>query len=160
MPRSRYDRRMAGKQVKRGQISYQKLKGWKYRTTEEYQVQTPIKPERDVSSSGEYVRLMSDGLMVIKKGYAWDGPSGMLVPDLLSLMRASLVHDAFYQLSREGLIDLSQRDEVDELFRGHCIEDGTFVWLANFGHWGVERWGEKHARPRPEDEGPEILKAP
>lgn len=129
-------------------IHYQRLKGWKYRTTTEYLVQTTIRPGAEIRSSGDYACLHLDGLLIIKKGYAWDGPSGPTI-DTPSFMRGSLVHDAFYQLMREGLLDLSWRPEVDVLLRDHCIEDGMSRWRARIVRWGVARFGEKHARPIP-----------
>lgn len=69
--------------------------GYKYQLAEEYTISIPIKPDSNIIS--DYIDLNNDGELVIKKGYAWDGPSGPTI-DSLNFMRGSLVHDALYQL--------------------------------------------------------------
>jgi len=137
-------------------IHYQRLRGWKYRTVKEYRVQTTIKPGAEIRSSGDYACLRSNGLLTIKKGYAWDGPSGPTF-DTPSFMRGSLVHDSLYQLMREDILALSWRRDVDELLREHCIEDGMYRWRARYVFWGVSAFGERSAKPRPV---PKALTAP
>lgn len=69
----------------------------------------------------DYITLTPTGWLTIRKGYAWDGATG-LPSTPRSLMRASLVHDAMYQLIRNGLFD--RRDVADELFFEFAQEDG------------------------------------
>jgi len=45
----------------------------------------------------------SDGGLLIKAGYSWDGPSGSAI-DTKNFMQGSLVHDALYQLLRENIL--------------------------------------------------------
>jgi len=65
--------------------------------------------------------------LLIERGYAWDGPSGPTF-DTKDFMIPSLVHDALYQLLRNGFIDSACRIEADkELIRifvaqHHAIE--------------------------------------
>ena len=59
------------------------------------------------------------------KGYAWDGAD--LCPEVKAVMRASLEHDAVYQLIRKRELPRSWRAEADRLFRRLCIEDGMPV---------------------------------
>ncbi len=75
---------------------YRKLRRYKYQLTDPYVL--------DIGISGytvttPYLRLGTDGVFAISKGYAWDGPSGPTF-DTLNFMRGSLVHDALYQLIR------------------------------------------------------------
>ena len=61
-------------------------------------------------------------------------------------MRASLVHDAMYQLIRNGLFD--RRDVADEVFFEFAQEDGFMA--APLAHWIVQQWGERFARYYPD----------
>ena len=69
-----------------GSISYRS--GYKYQLTEGYSVDVDVKPDQDIDS--EYIRLSTIGLLTIKTGYAWDGPSGPTI-DTPSFMRGALV---------------------------------------------------------------------
>lgn len=137
-------------------IRYRKNRSWKYRLSEDYSVQIPILPKEPLCSSGEYVKLGSDGTLTLKRGYAWDGPSGPTI-DTTSFMRGSLVHDALYQIMREGLLDLAWREASDELLSVHCIEDGMHPWRARGVYWGLVAFGARFAKPRPL---PKTLTAP
>lgn len=100
-------------------ISY--IEGYKYQLAEEYKILTPVQGE---DTDIDYIRLGPSGMLVIRKGYAWDGPSGPTF-DTKTFMRASLVHDAFYQLMRQGFIDKGEwRKTVDKLMQTMNIEDG------------------------------------
>jgi len=61
--------------------------GYKHQLEEPYVVDVAITPEEDVET--DYLGLTTDGILTVKKGYAWDGPSGPTV-DTLNFMRASL----------------------------------------------------------------------
>lgn len=71
----------------------------------------------------DFVSLGANGLLIIVAGYAWDGASGPVIqsPDT---MRASLFHDALYQLIRLGHIGVIWRDTADKLYRQICIDAG------------------------------------
>ena len=101
--------------------------GYKYQLAFEYRVQTALRPPWVVKSA--FLLLKPDGLLVIRKGYAWDGPSGPTI-DTRSSMRGSLVHDALYQMIREGLLPATARLRADEELRRLCIEDGMWKWRA------------------------------
>lgn len=73
--------------------------------------------------AGEYLDLMA-GHLTIFKGYCWDGGSGPAI-DTANFMRASLIHDALYQLMREGVIDRKKfRKRADQIMREIALEDG------------------------------------
>ena len=109
--------------------------GYLYQLAETYKIQLTITPTEktpsgisSVSFSREYLSLRSDGLLTIRKGYAWDGASGPTI-DTKTIMRASLVHDAIYQLLREGAFynpigTESIRRYADDMLRHIAIEDG------------------------------------
>lgn len=108
--------------------------GYKYQIKKNYSVEIPIKPESDILS--EFITLDTNGILTLKSGYAWDGPSGPTI-DTLNFMRGSLVHDALYQLMREGFLDSNVfREPSDQLLQTHCKEDGmSFIraWIVYIG---------------------------
>ena len=118
--------------------------GYKYQLNDFYSHETHIKPE--VYVSDDYILLTSTGRLVIKKGYAWDGPSGPTL-DTANFMRGSLVHDALYQLIRENRLDMSYRDEADKLLRDICIEDGMSKLRAELVYKMVRWFGAPAADP-------------
>ncbi len=108
-------------------IKYQK--GFKYQLTENFQMSTNI---TGFNVETDFITLDKDGGLFIKKGYAWDGASGPTW-DTKSSMEASLVHDAFYQLMRLGLLPRGFRSKVDNLFKGICIDKK--MWELRAGAW-------------------------
>jgi len=124
---------------------YRKLKKYKYQLKLDYRIQTDAVPSEIVHMS--YLNLASTGKLTINKGYAWDGPSGPTI-DTLTFMRASLVHDALYQLMRLGQLDFrTDRKYADDLLRRMCREDGMFGFRAWYVHRALRWFGEKNARP-------------
>jgi hypothetical protein len=93
--------------------------------------------------------------MTIEASYAWDGSSGPTL-DGSTNMRGSLVHDAGYQLMREGLLPEDYKPKFDEEFRRICIEDGMPHLRANIYFEGVHLFGGSYAKRQEE----EILQAP
>jgi hypothetical protein len=108
--------------------------GYKYQLKKTYTVAISIKPSTAIDT--EYLYLDTEGNLTIKKGYAWDGPSGPTI-DTLSFMRGSLVHDALYQLMREECLDHNaNREAADRILQSLCKEDGM---------WSVRAWWVYHA---------------
>ena len=136
-------------------ISYKK--DYKYQLIEAYTVQTPIIPTKDASSPSEFISLTIGGLLTIKKGYAWDGPSGPAI-DTRNFMRGSLVHDALYQLMREKLLDQNTaRKPADRLLQQMCKTDGMSsirAWWIYTGLRVFDRLSIGSSSTRP------IIKAP
>ena len=119
--------------------------GYKYQLNKTYSVQTRIIPTFPVDE--EYIKLDLSGLLSIKEGYAWDGPSGPTF-DTPDFMRGSLVHDALYQLMRDGFIsEFSYKPMVDELLRIVCLEDGMSNFRAAYVWEGVNIFGGPSADP-------------
>jgi len=100
-------------------------------------------PQSDIQT--DYIDLGADGRLVIRKGYAWDGPSGLTI-DTSTFMRGSLVHDALYQLIRHGFISNDEwREQADKEMRRICREDGMFRIRAWWVYWAVRWCGGKAA---------------
>ena len=117
--------------------------GYKYQLSEDYtQDSIGIKPEKDANLY--YLILNTEGDLFIRSGYAWDGPSGPAI-DTKNFMRASLVHDALYQLMREGHVSqYKYRDKADRLMQSICREDGMSRIRASWVYYGV-KWFAKSA---------------
>jgi hypothetical protein len=94
--------------------------------------------------------------LIIRRGYAWDGPSGPTV-DTATFMRGSLVHDALYQLIREGAISEDSKDAADMELRYICLEDGMWSARAWWVYKGVRMFGRGASRA---GSGKPILMAP
>lgn len=119
--------------------------GYKYQLKQDYSQQIEIKPDQDVGN--DFIKLTSTGILTIKKGYAWDGPSGPTI-DTPDFMRGSLVHDALYQLMREEKLDRNRhRDAADRLLQKICIEDGMGELRAWVVYQGVHRFGNPSTDP-------------
>lgn len=131
-------------------IRYREIRRYKYQLVADYEVHTGL--ERSNASAarvdGDYIVLHPDGVMRIKQGYAWDGPSGPTF-DTKNFMRGSLVHDAFYQLIREGRIEPAHRAYSDRLLRDHCREDGMSAIRAYYVWKAVAWFGGPSARREP-----------
>lgn len=110
--------------------------GFKYQLSRSYYGVVPIYPKEDIST--DFIFLNQKGYLYIRHGYAWDGASGPTI-DTKSSMRASLEHDALYQLLRLGLLDHSWRGPIDKHLEKRCCGDGMF-WLRA-GIWErTVRW--------------------
>lgn len=118
-------------------------KRYKYKTTRAYQVKIPwlvnVRPNK---KDAKRIRIfggwavVEDDILTIAEGYAWDGASGPAI-DTNSFMRGSLVHDALYQMMREGLIPQYHRKDADQTMKKICIEDGMWKFRAWYTYLAV-----------------------
>lgn len=127
---------------------YRNLKHYKYQLVSDYVIAIDIKPRDNVRT--KFIDLDTQGALTIKNGYAWDGPSGLGI-DTRSFMRASLVHDALYQLMRAEYLDYRiQQRAADDFLRALCVEDGMWKLRAWFNCMMLRLFGKMSARPAPE----------
>lgn len=125
------------------QITYRD--GYLYQLAADYHGETGIIPPAAIDTT--FIALDGAGNITIRAGYAWDGPSGPTI-DTKNFMRGSLVHDALYQLMREGHLDHDAcRDPADRLLQALCREDGMSAFRAWYVYQGVSRFGKPHADP-------------
>jgi hypothetical protein len=118
--------------------------GYKYQLVRDYSVVVNILNE---TVDSEYIKLYPDGQLIIKKGYAWDGPSGPTI-DTRDSMRGALIHDALYQCMRDYGLDRSKYKNVaDTEFRKACVEDGMSWFRAGYMYYGVKVFGAKSTKP-------------
>lgn len=128
-------------------IRYRALKGYKYQLLETYTVRTGLRPPCPCRLT--FAELDTDGTLTIHDGYAWDGPSGPAV-DTKDFMRGSLVHDALYQLIRQGMLPTDARGHADRLLRRLCQEDGMTAARAWWVYTSLRAFGSLATRRRPE----------
>ncbi len=116
-------------------ISYKA--GYKYQLVFGFSVKTGIHCGELIDT--KYLKLNLNGILIVRQGYAWDGPSGPAF-DTPAFMRPSLVHDALYQLFRMGLLSVIWRINADKLLYSMCVEDGMWRWRAYIAYRAVRRF--------------------
>jgi hypothetical protein len=125
--------------------------GYKYQlATKERFSNTGVKPPCVLQT--RWLRLYPNGLLEIESGYCWDGASGPAIDTgfsglLANSMRASLAHDALYQLMRLKLLDRIWREEADLYLDAILKKDGMgflrrWYWLK-----GVRLFAAGAAKP-------------
>lgn len=146
--------------MKVAKACYRKLTGYKYQVTEDYAIKIDLRRLKPIRAKvAKFLSLSPAGVLSIKKYYAWDGPSGPTI-DTRDFMRGSLVHDALYQLMREGVLDYRvHRQRADEILRELCLQDGMCKFRAWYVYQAVHICAEGGARPQPEHES-EIICVP
>lgn len=130
--------------------------GYKYQLAKNYTLVVSVAVDKAIRS--EFITMVGNKL-TIKRGYAWDGPSGPTI-DTKNFMRGSLVHDALYQLIREKRLGQECRKEADKILREICKEDGMSSLRAWWVYQGVRFGGAAAATPCPDNCWNETLTAP
>ena len=119
---------------------------YKYQLANDYSISISIKPKSNIDT--DFISLDVHGNLLAKKGYAWDGPSGPVI-DTDENMRASLVHDALYQLMRnEYLVTRTHRKAADQLCKDICKEDGVSNLRASIYYKALRKFGKPAASPQ------------
>lgn len=93
------------------------------------------------------ISLHCDGTLVVHDGYAWDGTSGPVI-DRKTNQRASLGHDALYQLMRMGLLSHHLWRVADKDFATWLKEDGAWAWVIKADLLGLRIAGGRAALPK------------
>ena len=123
-------------------------KGFKYQLKKQHIEHVKIYPKKTIKTS--FITLTPEGILTIRAGYAWDGPSGPSI-DTDSFMTASLVHDALYELFRKKLLNIKWRERADKELRRICIRSGMWRWRAWYVYKIVRRFAEKAATKPPRE---------
>ena len=129
---------------------------YKYELAENYIL--TIESTANISYHSAYLELLA-GKLTIYKGYMWDGPSGPTF-DTKTFMRASLVHDALYQLMRLGVVGSWYRRRADEYLREICIEAGMNRFRAWYVYHGVRIGSKNSSKPGSQKEKYIVQMAP
>jgi len=137
-------------------IQYQKIRGYKYRLAKSASI--PIPWLKGIEYDSPFVKIRPCGELVAKKGYAWDGPSGLTI-DTRNSIQGSLWHDIGYQLIRAGALSKSlYKEKFDKLLLDTCIADGMWTLRAKLWYkavmeigslWGLgdDRHGQIYTAP-------------
>ena len=127
-------------------ILFKKRRKYKYTLNHRVIYATRIDPVCVLS--GAPISFSKDGVLTLSEGYSWDGASGP-ARDTKTIMRASLIHDALYQLIRMGMLDQSKetRKKADVILREICLEDGMSRFRAWAVYYAVRIFGAKAAKP-------------
>lgn len=119
-------------------FKYENTSWFRYRLTRTYCIKIDIFPEKEVSLP--FITLTDDGLLILKKGFKWDGDTGAL--NLKCSRRASAIHDALCRLVNEDLIPETNMKYANDLYMCTCINDGMWARLAILRRWALKRyWG-------------------
>lgn len=120
-------------------------KGYKYKLEEDFKIQLGFKPSFTTFVDHPFME-MKDGFLTIKKGYAWDGASCAI--DTKTFMRGALVHDALYQLIREGWLFKEDRKACDRELIRICSLDGMCGFRRAYVYRAVRIFGGGAVKPR------------
>ena len=120
-------------------MKYSKYK-YKFKVEENFSIELPIKTpdfEHPYASS-------KDGILSIKRGYAWDGASGPIINTRDTLV-ASLVHDVLYQAMRLNLIKSSKENRkiADKNFFEILKMNGVNSIRRKVWYFAVRLFGKK-----------------
>lgn len=125
-------------------LYYRKIQKYKYQLVEQFSHRVKL----SIGISTNFIKVNfpePDGIIRIEIGYTWDGST---MSSDKHAMKASLVHDALYQLMRLGQLDISYREYADQLYRDLCIEAGMSKFQANIRYWCLQKFAKRGAMPK------------
>ena len=121
----------------KGGIKY--ASGYKYQMLENAVADSGVRPCALIDH--EYFSISVDGVILVKKGYAWDGASSVAI-DTPGTIYASVFHDAGYQAIRLGLLDPVWREDLDRMYERLCREGGVPWFRAKYHYLGLRLGGD------------------
>ena len=119
--------------------------GYKYQLAEDFKISTKITPTEPIVT--HFISLAMHGELFITADYAWDGASGPTW-DTDNTMVPALVHDAFAQLMRSGLLSRDWLPYVNN-FLDQMLKDRGMWWIRR-RIWRRGLWltGGSFAQPK------------
>ena len=88
-------------------------------------------PASAVAYTGwDYIVLEPGGMLTIKKGYRWDGPTTSPLKYSSKIIHASMVHDTIYDLMRRGDIPRDYKPFTDEGYTHRLIADCLLYMIS------------------------------
>ena len=106
---------------------------------------TELRPKHNIKT--KFIDLGTDGWMTVREGFAWDGPSGPTA-DTPDVIRGSLMHDAAYELMRQGLLDTEgDRQLADAELKRIMLDDGAAPGRSQIWYDMLRKFGAKNAIP-------------
>jgi hypothetical protein len=125
-------------------MKYTKITSYKYELHEDVAVSVPELSK--YSFYHEYFS-MAQGIIYIRKGYAWDGVSGPTI-DTKNTFLAGLTHDALYQSIREKFLPPSEKATADKIFRRLLRANGMSWFRSQYFYLGVKWFGKSHIKTK------------
>ena len=126
-------------------MKYCKRNFWKYENAEDVILSTGLKTEHYYNSP--FLLMSCNGILTIRPGYRWDGASAIAI-DTANIMLPSLVHDALYQLIREGVLKPDDRQRCDKIMYELNIERGMAKIRASSIYYALRAGGAKATKSR------------
>ena len=120
-------------------------KGYKYQLAADEIFQTSFRLGVDIIT--DRIDLYTDGMLVVRDAYSYDGPSGPVV-DRKTNMRGAAGHDALYELMRKGLIPYTMWRLADKDFGRWIREDGAWKITVKIDLAGLKLAGGRAAHPK------------
>ena len=123
-------------------MKYTKYK-YKFKVEENFSIELPFKmPDFE----HQYASL-KDGILSVKRGYAWDGASGPIINTRDTLV-ASLVHDVLYQAMRLNLIKSNSENKktADKNFFEILKTHGVNSIRRKVWYFAVRLFGKKSTK--------------
>lgn len=116
---------------------------YKFKVEENFSIELPFKIPDFVHP---YASL-KDGILSVKRGYAWDGASGPVINTRDTLV-ASLVHDVLYQAMRLNLIKSSEENKkiADKNFFEILKMHGVNSIRSKVWYFAVKLFGKKSTK--------------
>jgi hypothetical protein len=124
-------------------VLYRDITPYKYQLAEPMAFMTGI---TGYSFDAEFIEMTPEGQLTILTGYMWDGASGPTIDSECS-MRASLLHDALFQLIRLNLLPLKIKPIADKLFHDILIHDGMAPIRAMFWYEAIQHFSASSCVP-------------
>ena len=122
---------------------------YKYKLAEDLHTFMNFEPPRDIIT--DFIEFQRDGKLILKKGYASDGPSGPTIDDETNI-QGGFIHDAGYQLMRLGLLpERKYKPLFDRALEMICRIDGMGPTRAHTYYNAVAVFGHSSARQQKEE---------
>lgn len=139
-------------------------KGFEYQLAEDEIFETGMKIGKRIKA--EFIYMDEKGKLIVKSGYAWDGPSGptkaivsflekiplmgkwLVEKFLRSFLRGSCGHDALYQCLRNEWLEAYWRARIDIYLRECCLEDKMSKARAAWVYKGVKEFAGFASDPK------------
>ncbi len=101
------------------------IKNVKYMVWHKFSEQTPVKPECAAESIDGMVRVEPDGTITLSRFFPSDGATGVI--DSEAFKRSFFIHDGFFKLFRDGVLDIKWLPVVNDFLETIYREDLAYL---------------------------------
>ncbi len=112
-------------------------------------IQTPIFPKQDVTF--EHITLTKDGILSVEEYYPTDFASGPTIDWPKYILPLAVIHDAFCDLHKQGLITERERKRADLFLKESLRFNSSWIWYPRWEYWyrGVRLEAGTEHSPKP-----------